>query len=252
MNVRKTTSLPLLTSITTTIKFLSFQVCPYKAAQSQPKGQRPRPAHTWRSLLGCNMANFSVEWLSRSYYEEPPLQVHSEVHRETEEFTKEPRREFSPTSPNSKFTAELSTQQRRMRTKFTSEQISTLENTFSRHKYLGATQRKKFAEKLNLSETQVGVKTWFQNRRMKLKREVQDLRPAFLSVPAALLPPQLFQHPGLSGQLPARSGFYPQLQPLHRPGLPAALHPAILPHVLSSAPPFLSVFMGSTETHRQG
>uniref|UniRef100_A0A4W6D1N2 Homeobox domain-containing protein n=1 Tax=Lates calcarifer TaxID=8187 RepID=A0A4W6D1N2_LATCA len=75
------------------------------------------------------------------------------------------------------------TQQRRMRTKFTSEQISTLENTFSRHKYLGATQRKKFAEKLNLSETQ--VKTWFQNRRMKLKREVQDLRPAFLSVPAS-------------------------------------------------------------------
>uniref|UniRef100_A0A4W6DA36 Homeobox domain-containing protein n=1 Tax=Lates calcarifer TaxID=8187 RepID=A0A4W6DA36_LATCA len=179
------------------------------------------------------MANFSVEWLSRSYYEEPPLQVHSEVHRETEEFTKEPRREFSPTSPNSRQDLCVcvcvcvrifdqmnetlcsssqtvgddsegeATQQRRMRTKFTSEQISTLENTFSRHKYLGATQRKKFAEKLNLSETQ--VKTWFQNRRMKLKREVQDLRPAFLSVPAALLPPQLFQHPGLSGQLPARS-----------------------------------------------
>uniref|UniRef100_A0A4W6D1M7 Homeobox domain-containing protein n=1 Tax=Lates calcarifer TaxID=8187 RepID=A0A4W6D1M7_LATCA len=55
------------------------------------------------------------------------------------------------------------TQQRRMRTKFTSEQISTLENTFSRHKYLGATQRKKFAEKLNLSETQVGVCHWFEN-----------------------------------------------------------------------------------------
>ncbi|GAA6225210.1 ventral expressed homeobox [Lates japonicus] len=191
------------------------------------------------------MANFSVEWLSKSYYEETPLQVkdaalHSKVHRETEEFTKESRREFSPTSPNnscgytSGSESEVgddsegeATQQRRMRTKFTSEQISTLENTFSKHKYLGATQRKKFAEKLNLSETQ--VKTWFQNRRMKLKREVQDLRPAFLSVPAALLPPQLFQHPGLSGQLPARSGFYPQLQPLHRPGLPAALHPAILP-----------------------
>ncbi|KAL6486987.1 hypothetical protein MHYP_G00036130 [Metynnis hypsauchen] len=61
---------------------------------------------------------------------------------------------------------------RRVRTKFTSYQISRLEETFTRHKYLGATQRKKMAEKLHLSETQ--VKTWFQNRRMKLKREVQD------------------------------------------------------------------------------
>nr|XP_046258509.1 ventral expressed homeobox [Scatophagus argus] len=114
-------------------------------------------------------------------------------------------------------------QQRRMRTKFTSEQISRLENTFSKHKYLGAMQRRKIAEKLNLSETQ--VKTWFQNRRMKLKREVQDLRPEFLSVPAALLPPLLFQHPALSGQLPASRGFFPQLQQLHTTALRAAVHP---------------------------
>ena len=42
-----------------------------------------------------------------------------------------------------------------MRTKFTSEQINRLEDTFGRHKYLGATQRRKIAEKLSLSETQV-------------------------------------------------------------------------------------------------
>ncbi|XP_035519668.1 ventral expressed homeobox [Morone saxatilis] len=151
-----------------------------------------------------------------------------------EEFTKAARSQYSPTSPNnscgytSGSESEVgddsegeATQQRRMRTKFTSEQIGKLEKTFSKHKYLGATQRRKIAEKLNLSETQ--VKTWFQNRRMKLKREVQDLRPEFLSVPAGLLPPLLFQHPVLSGQLPAGSGFYPRVQPLHRTVLPAAL-----------------------------
>ena len=147
------------------------------------------------------MANFSVEWLSRSYYEET---------------AKEPRSQFSPTSPNSKFTDQLpglrptglcagdsdekglnalllppdscgytsgsesevgddseeeAAQQRRMRTKFTSEQISKLEETFSRHRYLGATHRRKFAEKLNLSETQVGSR---QRRDRGQKKEARQ------------------------------------------------------------------------------
>ncbi|MBN3277027.1 VENT1 protein, partial [Polyodon spathula] len=78
---------------------------------------------------------------------------------------------------------------RRMRTKFTPDQIHKLENNFSKHKYLGASERLKVAAKLHLSETQ--VKTWFQNRRMKLKREVQDLRPDFLN--PALLPRVMYQ-----------------------------------------------------------
>ncbi|XP_078129858.1 ventral expressed homeobox [Sander vitreus] len=170
-------------------------------------------------------------------------------------FGKGSRSQYSPTSPNnscgytSGSESEVgddsegeATQQRRMRTKFTSEQISKLEKAFCKHRYLGAMQRRKTADKLNLSETQ--VKTWFQNRRMKLKREVQDLRPDFLSVPTALL----FQHPALSGQLPglcgqfpAGSGFFPQLRlprrPLHTAALAAPLHqhhqprphPAIMP-----------------------
>jgi len=44
---------------------------------------------------------------------------------------------------------------RRARTKFTTEQVARLEKSFSKHKYLGATQRRKIAEKLHLSETQV-------------------------------------------------------------------------------------------------
>lgn len=44
---------------------------------------------------------------------------------------------------------------RRIRTKFTSCQIARLEKTFHKRKYLGTTQRRKIAEKLHLSETQV-------------------------------------------------------------------------------------------------
>ncbi|XP_073690628.1 ventral expressed homeobox [Garra rufa] len=101
--------------------------------------------------------------------------------------------------------------QRRVRTKFSSDQISRLEKTFCKHKYLGATQRRKIAEKLELSETQ--VKTWFQNRRMKLKREVQDMRTADGFAPAVLPPVTVFQHHALSGQRPP---LYYQPQSLQR------------------------------------
>ncbi|XP_060897008.1 ventral expressed homeobox [Labrus mixtus] len=187
------------------------------------------------------MANFSVEWLSRSFHEEGAQDAspHSKVRRDIEEFKKE----SSPTSLNNScgYTSGSESEvgedsegeaaaQRRMRTKFSSQQIGKLEKSFSKNKYLGAVQRRTIAERLNLSETQ--VKTWFQNRRMKLKREVQDLRSEFLPVPAALLPPLLFQHPALGGQLPAGSGLYAQLRPLHRAILPAALHQHRSPHLI--------------------
>ncbi|XP_075034358.1 uncharacterized protein LOC142095300 [Mixophyes fleayi] len=63
---------------------------------------------------------------------------------------------------------------RRLRTAFTTDQITTLENTFQKHRYLGASERRKLAAKLQLSEVQ--IKTWFQNRRMKHKREIQEGR----------------------------------------------------------------------------
>ncbi|KAM8806389.1 homeobox protein VENTX [Eudromia elegans] len=64
---------------------------------------------------------------------------------------------------------------RRLRTAFSAEQISTLESSFQRHQYLGAAERRKLAGRMQLSEVQ--IKTWFQNRRMKLKRQLQELRP---------------------------------------------------------------------------
>ncbi|XP_061084706.1 homeobox protein vent1-like [Conger conger] len=91
---------------------------------------------------------------------------------------------------------------RRARTKFTSEQIYKLEKTFNKQKYLDPSGRVKTAAELNLSETQ--VRTWFQNRRMKLKREVQDWTHHFtpaVGFPAVFLPcSPAFQNHGSTGQ----------------------------------------------------
>ncbi|CAB1343447.1 unnamed protein product [Coregonus sp. 'balchen'] len=201
------------------------------------------------------MANFSVEWLSQSFYNtstdrvdieedttydrtrshmpcvvvprapsmynqvsvEPKVPTEVILHVDMKELaTKD---DYTPSSPNDSCgyttgsesevgddSESESALHRRMRTKFTSDQICRLERTFNKHRYLGTTQRRKIAEKMKLSETQ--VKTWFQNRRMKLKREVQDLRPEFFAPPASLLPPlvyaaaPLFQHQAHGGQLP--------------------------------------------------
>ncbi|XP_068561671.1 ventrally expressed dharma/bozozok antagonist [Cebidichthys violaceus] len=61
---------------------------------------------------------------------------------------------------------------RRPRTAFTAEQISSLEKSFKRNAYLGTQDKAELCKKLNLSDKQ--IRNWFQNRRMKLKRTVQD------------------------------------------------------------------------------
>ncbi|XP_075280315.1 uncharacterized protein LOC142361745 [Opisthocomus hoazin] len=109
--------------------------------------------------------------------------------------------------------------QRRARTAFTPEQVCRLEKTFQRQKYLGASERRKLAAALRLSEVQ--IKTWFQNRRMKLKRQIQDHQqnlasPAPLYSFAPGTPPTLFGD-GL------RYPFAPQPQRL----LPLAPLPAV-------------------------
>lgn len=48
-------------------------------------------------------------------------------------------------------------------------QLKVLEKTFTEQRYLDTTSRSKLAQNLGLNETQ--VKTWFQNRRMKWKKE---------------------------------------------------------------------------------
>ncbi|XP_077992788.1 uncharacterized protein LOC144446821 [Glandiceps talaboti] len=64
------------------------------------------------------------------------------------------------------------TRRKRARTAFSNDQVLKLEKMFREQKYLSTTEREEFAEKIGLSDIQ--IKTWFQNRRMKWKRQRKD------------------------------------------------------------------------------
>ena len=58
---------------------------------------------------------------------------------------------------------------RKSRTAFSDHQLNSLEKSFEKHKYLSVQDRIELANRLNLTDTQ--VKTWYQNRRTKWKRQ---------------------------------------------------------------------------------
>ncbi|XP_027765375.1 homeobox protein vent1B-like [Empidonax traillii] len=98
---------------------------------------------------------------------------------------------------------------RRLRTAFSAEQISTLESSFQRQQYLGAAERRQLAGRMRLSEVQ--IKTWFQNRRMKLKRQLQELRTEPFCSPPLPYGPQ-------GGVVPLPLAYVARPSPLPRQG----------------------------------
>ncbi|KAI8478727.1 Transcription factor lbx1 [Branchiostoma belcheri] len=63
---------------------------------------------------------------------------------------------------------------RKSRTAFTNHQIYELEKRFLYQKYLSPADRDQIAQSLGLTNAQ--VITWFQNRRAKLKRDLDELK----------------------------------------------------------------------------
>ncbi|XP_039580080.1 transcription factor LBX2 [Passer montanus] len=78
---------------------------------------------------------------------------------------------------------------RKSRTAFTAQQLRELEQRFRRQRYLSPVDRDALAARLALSAAQ--VITWFQNRRAKLKRDLEELRADVASLQA--LPPAALQ-----------------------------------------------------------
>ncbi|XP_072309926.1 ventrally expressed dharma/bozozok antagonist [Eucyclogobius newberryi] len=98
----------------------------------------------------------------------------SGTEEETSGYESEEGHSHSPTDPaNTASTVPPSPPSgRRPRTAFTAEQINNLEQAFKRNAYLGTQDKAELCKKLNLSDKQ--IRNWFQNRRMKMKRTVQD------------------------------------------------------------------------------
>lgn len=72
---------------------------------------------------------------------------------------------------------------KRLRTAYSSQQLIALENQFNINKYLSRSKRIEMAQNLELSERQ--IKIWFQNRRMKYKKEQKLIAKTQAASPAA-------------------------------------------------------------------
>ncbi|MGH0167957.1 UNVERIFIED_CONTAM: hypothetical protein FKN15_053879 [Acipenser sinensis] len=79
-----------------------------------------------------------------------------------------------------------SSKMKRVRTVFTPEQLDRLEREFLKQQYMVGTERVDLAQTLNLSETQ--VKVWFQNRRIKWRKQSHEKKKAKMAHLGATLP----------------------------------------------------------------
>ncbi|XP_029915606.1 barH-like 1 homeobox protein [Myripristis murdjan] len=115
---------------------------------------------------------------------------------------------------------------RKARTAFSEQQLARLESSFSRQKYLSVQDRMELAAALHLSDTQ--VKTWYQNRRTKWKRQ-SAVGLELLAEAGRMFPPAHFLYPPAPPGLDLYLYRGPAPLPPHRPLLPRLLIHSELP-----------------------
>ncbi|XP_003218649.2 homeobox protein HMX2 [Anolis carolinensis] len=113
---------------------------------------------------------------------------------------------------------EASSAKKKTRTVFSRSQVYQLESTFDLKRYLSSSERACLASSLQLTETQ--VKTWFQNRRNKWKRqlsaELEAANMAHASAQTLVGMPLVFRDNALLRVPVPRSLAFPA--PLYYPG----------------------------------
>ncbi|VDK69586.1 unnamed protein product [Litomosoides sigmodontis] len=126
---------------------------------------------------------------------------------------------------------------RKARTIFTDKQLQELEATFDKQKYLSVQDRMDLAQRMGLSDTQ--VKTWYQNRRTKWKRQAavgMDLLNEASNV--AAIQQLLRTNPYWANYMAANALNHPRLFPLQATALPLSL-PAATHNSLSPSTSFV-------------
>ncbi|XP_059677501.1 transcription factor LBX1 [Gavia stellata] len=123
---------------------------------------------------------------------------------------------------------------RKSRTAFTNHQIYELEKRFLYQKYLSPADRDQIAQQLGLTNAQ--VITWFQNRRAKLKRDLEEMKADVESAkklgpnPAVDIVALAELEPSAEGRGKARSASPPPPPSAARePGAPPPPRPASPP-----------------------
>ncbi|KAM4014866.1 homeobox protein BarH-like 2 [Anomaloglossus baeobatrachus] len=154
-------------------KLSLYSVCPSllvrpKALHSCP-GSSPLRSYPLLSVISRQPGVLSHIVPSTS---SPPIQVLSPTHLSPPCVRSETPASEAPLSSESELeqTAPRLKKPRRSRTIFTEIQLMGLEKKFQKQKYLSTPDRLDLAQSLGL--TQLQVKTWYQNRRMKWKKIV--------------------------------------------------------------------------------
>lgn len=126
-----------------------------------------------------------------------------------------------------------SKKRRKSRTAFSNQQLFELERRFVRQKYLSPADRDQLAQRLALSSAQ--VITWFQNRRAKLKRDLEEMKADVESAkklgpnPAVDIVALAELEPSAEGRGKARPGSPPPPPATREPGAPPPPRPASPP-----------------------
>ncbi|CAG9531387.1 unnamed protein product [Cercopithifilaria johnstoni] len=142
-------------------------------------------------------------------------------------------------SPHSHSSIGCGKKARKARTIFTDKQLQELEATFDKQKYLSVQDRMDLAQRMGLSDTQ--VKTWYQNRRTKWKRQAavgMDLLNEASNV--AAIQQLLRTNPYWANYMAANALNHPRLFPLQAASLPLSSISTISTATHNSLPPSTS------------